>query len=177
MVVDRLERHDLLNAALLAAVLLLLGFGIITAVRTLGNTLDEGVIVAEKEPTLESEATAGATVEQEDDEESTTTTAVVAARPPEEVQVRVANGARRVGVAGAGTAVLAEAGYDTLDPKNGPTMDDSIVYYISGFAADAVVVAETLGLDPTAIEPMPSDPGVELADSKVIVILGINSEY
>lgn len=176
MVVDRLERHDMLNAALLAAVLLLLGFGIITAVRTLGDTLDDGVIVAEKEPTLESEAAATDTTD-EDDEESTTTTAVVAARPPEEVQVLVANGARRVGVAGAGTAVLAEAGYDTLDPKNGPTMDDSIVYYISGFAADAVVVAETLGLDPTAIEPMPSDPGVELADAKVIVILGINSNY
>ncbi|MEM9130798.1 MAG: LytR C-terminal domain-containing protein [Actinomycetota bacterium] len=177
MAVDRLERHDLLNAALLAAVLLLLGFGIITAVRTLGDTLDDGVIVAEKEPTLESEATVTDTTEEEADDESTTTTAVVAARPPEEVQVRVANGARRVGVAGAGTAVLAEAGYDTLDAKNGPTMDDSIVYYISGFAADAVLVAETLGLDPTAIEPMPSDPGVELADAKVIVILGINSDY
>lgn len=168
----------MLNAALLAAVLLLLGFGIITAIRTLGSTLDEGVIVAEKEPTLESEAAAAPdTTEEGEDEESTSTTAAVAARPPDEVQVRVANGARRVGVAGAGTAVLAEAGYDTLDPKNGPTMDDSLVYYISGFAADAVLVAETLGLDPTAIEPMPSDPGVELADAKVIVILGVNSEY
>ncbi|MEL7156613.1 MAG: LytR C-terminal domain-containing protein [Actinomycetota bacterium] len=178
MVVDRIERHDIFNALMLAIVLLLLGFGIISAVRSLSGTLDEGIVTAEKEPTLESEpAPANATVTTEVEEETTTTTALVTARPPDQVQVRVANGARRVGVASAGTAVLADAGYDMLDPKNGPTLDDSIVYYISGFAADAVLVAETLGLDPSDIEPMPSDPGVELADAKVIVILGVNSEY
>lgn len=162
---------------MLAIVLLLLGFGIISAVRSLSATLDEGIIIAEKEPTLESEAAPANVTATTVVEETTSTTPIVAARPPEEVQVRVANGARRVGVASAGTAVLAEAGYEMLDPKNGPTMDDSIVYYISGFAADAVVVAETLGLDPTAIEPMPSDPGVPLAEAKVIVVLGVNSDY
>ncbi|MEM8923780.1 MAG: LytR C-terminal domain-containing protein [Actinomycetota bacterium] len=175
MVIDRIERHDVFNAVMLAGVLLLLGFAIISAVRSLSTTLDDGLIDAEKNPSLESEvAPATATVEEE---ETTTSSTLVTARPPEEVQVRVANGARRVGVASAGTEILQAAGYDTLDPKNGPTMDDSFVYYISGFAADATLIAETLGLDPTAITPMPADPGVELDNAKVIVLLGVNSEY
>ncbi len=174
--IDRIERHDVVNALLLAAVLLMLAFGVITAVRSLSNTIDDGLVTAETPPTLESEALpANPTATTAEAEETTST--IVASRPPAEVQVRVANGARRVGVAAAGTAELDAAGYDTLDPKNGPTTDESVVYYRSGYAADAVLVAETLGIDPGGIEPMPSDPGVELADAKVIVILGVNSDF
>ena len=75
-------------------------------------------------------------------------------------------------MAGAGTEVLQGAGYPTLAPKNGPTLDDSVVYYENGYAADAVQIAELLGLEPTQIEPMPSDPGVPIEDANVIAILG-----
>ena len=178
MVVDRVERHDVANAIMLAAVLLLLGFGIVTALNSLFDTLDEGVVSAEKASTLESEA-AGS---DEDDatpptSDESTGSSIVAARPPDAVLVRVANGARRTGVAGAGTETLQSAGYPTLAPKNGPTMEESVVYYGTGYAADASQIAELLGLEPNQIEPMPSDPGVPVDDANIIAILGVNSNY
>jgi hypothetical protein len=173
VVVDRIERHDVANAVMLAAVLLLLGFALITAMRSLFTTMDEGLVTSEKESALESEpapATASSTPPEE-------TTTIVAARPPDEVLVRVANGARRAGVAGAGTETLQAAGYPTLSPKNGPAVDDSVVYYRSGYAADAAKVAELLGLDPTQIEPLPADPGIEIADAQIVALLGANSNF
>ena len=190
---DRIERHDVLNALMLAAVLLVLGFGILTAFDSFSSTVDEGIVEATKEPDAEAEAAAEAEADDasaDDDDEATDdgdeteddgagdeTSALTDARPAGEVTVRIGNGARRPGVAGAGTTAVEEAGYPTLDPKNGPTMDDSIVYYVSGYAADAAAVAETLGLEPTQIEPMPSDPGVPIEGAHVIAILGVNSDY
>ncbi len=188
MAVDRIERHDVLNAMMLAGVLLLLGFGILTAFDSFTSTVDEGIIESTKEP--EPEAALGDTdadtdvdAEEEDpeaaedDEASDETSALINARPAGEVTVRIGNGARRPGVAGAGTSAVEDAGYPTLDPKNGPTLDDSVVYYVSGYAADAAAVAEVLGLEPTQIEPMPSDPGVPIEGAHVIAILGVNSEF
>ncbi|MGF1597467.1 MAG: LytR C-terminal domain-containing protein [Acidimicrobiales bacterium] len=179
MVVDRIERHDIINALMLAGILLLLGIGVITATRSLFSTVDEGLVIAEKEPVLESgEVPAGATAASVPDtttEDPTTT--FVEARPAEEVTVRVANGARRAGVAAAGTEAVQSAGYPTLSPKNGPTVDDSVVYYANGFAADAVQVATVLGLESDQIAPMPADPGVPIDDAQVIAILGVNSDF
>ncbi|MDH4077987.1 MAG: LytR C-terminal domain-containing protein, partial [Acidimicrobiia bacterium] len=90
---------------------------------------------------------------------------------------RGGNGARRPGVAGAGTEKLQAAGYPALPPKNGPTMDDSIVYYANGYAAEAASVAVVLGLEPTKIAPMPTDPGIPIDDANVIAILGVNSSF
>lgn len=177
MVVDRIERHDVMNAVMLAVVLLLLGFGLISATRSLFSTVDEGLITSSKEPTVETvtDGTDGAT-DDSTSAESTASSAVIQARPAADVIVRVANGARRRGVAGNGTAVLDAEGYLTLSPKNGPTIDESVVYYVSGFAADAAAVAELLGLEATQIEPMPSDPGVAIEDAHVIAILGADSD-
>ena len=55
MVVDRVERHDVVNAVMLAGVLLLLGFGIVTAFQSLFDTLDDGVVSARRR-CLESES-------------------------------------------------------------------------------------------------------------------------
>ena len=185
MAVDRIERHDVLNAMMLAGVLLLLGFAILSAFDSFTSTVGEGIIESTKEP--EAESTLGAADEDDDDEEesevaeddkvSDETSALINARPAGEVTVRIGNGARRPGVAGAGTSAVEEAGYPTLAPKNGPTMDDSVVYYVSGYAADAAAVADVLGLEPTQIEPMPSDPGVPIEGAHIIAILGVDSEY
>ena len=179
VVVDRIERHDVLNAVMLAAVLLLLGFGILSAVDRLAATVDEGLVESTKEPepetTDDDSALAATTTTDPDDAEETTS--LPDARPPGQVTVRVGNGARRAGVAGAGTEVLEAAGYPTLAPKNGPTMDDSIVYYVAGYVADAAKVAELLGLEATRTEPMPSDPGIPIEGAQVIAILGVNSEF
>ena len=50
-------------------------------------------------------------------------------------------------------------------------MDDSVVYYANGYAADAASVADLLGLEATAIEAMPSDPGVPIDGANLIQYL------
>lgn len=176
--VDRIERHDILNAVLLAAVLLLLGFGILTAADSLASTVDEGLIESTKgDEVAADQPPAGATSSTVTTVEEPTTTALPDARPPGEVLVRVANGARRAGVAGAGTEAVTAAGYQTLPPKNGPTKETSIVYYANGYAVEAAKVAELLGLEPTSIEVMPGDPGVPIEGANLIALLGVNSDY
>jgi len=182
VVVDRIERHDVLNAIMLAGAVLLLGYGLVTAAGSLASTVDEGLVDSSDEPSIESEDfAAGATTTSdptsEEGGDDTAEPTVAEARPPGEVTVRVGNGARRPGVAGAGTEALEAAGYPALSPKNGPTMDDSVAYYVDGYVADAARVAEVLGLEPTQIAPMPSDPGVPIEGAHVIVILGVNSNF
>ncbi len=174
---DRIERHDVVNAVMLAVVLLLFGFAILTAFSSLASTVDEGIVTSTKEPDADEEPPAGATSSTVPDEVEEDVANLADPRPPGEVTVRVANGARRQGVAGAGTATLEAAGYPALDPKNGPTVDDSVVYYVSGYAADAAAVAELLGLQATAIEPMPDEPGVPIDGAHVIALLGVNSDF
>lgn len=176
VVIDRIERHDILNAIMLAAVLLLLGFGIVRGVNSLLDTVDEGIIIStkEEEAVAGTDAQAPTSVPTED---STATSEVVQARPANEVTVRVGNGAGRAGVAGSGTTELAAAGYVPLPPKNGPQREDSIVYYVEGYVADAEKVAELLGLEAEAAEPMPDDPGIPVDGAQVIVILGATSDF
>jgi hypothetical protein len=175
MFVDRIERHDVINAVMLAAVLLLLGFGVITAVNDLMSTVDSGGLVdATKATPTTAQDPAGAEATSTTAGESTT---LPPARPPADVKVRVGNGARRPGVAGAGTEKLAAAGYDTLPPKNGPTMEDSVVYYANGYASEAAAVAVELGLQPTRIAPMPDDPGLPVDGANVVAVLGVTSDY
>jgi LytR cell envelope-related transcriptional attenuator len=171
MFVERIERHDLINAVMLAAVLLLLGFGIVTA---LNDLMSANGMVETTKTSVTAKVDPAAASTAPPVFESTT---LPDARPAAEVRVRVGNGARRPGVAGAGTEKLHAAGYPTLPPKNGPTMDDSVVYYANGFAAEAAGVAVVLGLEPTKIAPMPADPGLPIEGADVIAVLGVNSLY
>ncbi|MFV0525415.1 MAG: LytR C-terminal domain-containing protein [Acidimicrobiales bacterium] len=185
MMVDRLERHDIVNAAALAGVLLLFGFLIVTGTTLLFRSVGDGIVESSKEPPALNSETAGdlpadgdGTGETEaPPAEAPPPEPAIAARPPAEVPVRVGNGARRVGVAAAGTGVVAGAGYPTLPPKNAPTTEPSIVYFTAGYEADARRLAEVLALDAPLIEPMPPDPGVPADGAAVIVILGVNSQY
>lgn len=175
MFLERIERHDVVNAVMLAVVLLLLGFGIVSGVNSFFATAGEGMVTATKAEDEIGSAPAGATASTTPSTETPTT--LPPARPPAEVTVRVANGARRPGVAGAGTEKVNAAGYATLPPKNGPTMDESIVYYTTGYAAEAAAVAVALGLEPSRIGPLPTDPGVPVDNANVVAILGVNSDY
>jgi hypothetical protein len=168
MVVDRIERHDLVNAALLAAVLLLLGFGILTALRSLADTVDTGLIESTKDtPTTDATTADGV---------GTAADPGSGARPAGEVTVRVGNGAGLAGVAGAGTDLLQAAGYQTIPPKNAATsIENSVVYFAEGYGVDAEKVADVMGVDHAYIEPMPPDPGVPIDGAHVIVIVGANT--
>jgi hypothetical protein len=184
VVVDRIERHDVVNAVMLAVALLVLGFAIVTAVDGLFDTMDEGLVSSSKEPEIESgEGPAGASAvpgsEAGGAPDGTGGEPVTeeGARPAADVVVRVANGARRPGVAGAGTEALQAAGYATLPPKNGPTTTDSTVFYGDGYAADAARIAGLLGVAAERVQPMPEDPGVPIDDAHVIVVLGVTSDF
>lgn len=168
---DRIERHDFVNAVLLAAVLLAMAFGLVFATRSLFGAVDEGLVSAEKPVTTITVPTTTPPVEPETPEESTTTT--TPPKPPSEVLLRVGNGAGKSGVAGRATQILTNAGYESLGAKNSSIkLDTSTVYYIEGYSADAEVVANLLSIPITSIAPMLPDPGVTPETAAIVVILG-----
>ncbi len=102
-----------------------------------------------------------------------TTTTTVPVRPPSEVTVAVLNSVGLPGAAGAMTAVLVEAGYQTLQAADyEPEQDPSRLWYREGFSAEA---NEMLQFIPGAlVEPLPDDelrPGAD-----VIMVLGTGYE-
>ena len=173
---DRIERHDFVNAVVLAVVLLGMALALVFATRSLFDALDEeGVVTAETVPesTTTTTETPQVTVSEEVEEETTSTEP---ARSPELVTVRVGNGSGKGGVAGRGTTVLANAGYTTLSAKNSSVqLATTTVYYAEGFGADAEVVASLLNVPITNTAPMPADPGVDVETATVVVILGADT--
>lgn len=177
---DRVERHDVLNAVGLAVVLLAMALGLVFGARALFRTVNGGLVDSSKtEDTADAPPSDGSVTTISDDdtttsEEETTTTA---AEPhlPNEVLVRVGNGARRGGVAGAGTSIVEQAGYPTLSPKNAPSTEASIIYYVEGYLADALQVARLLNVAENQVAPMPADPGIPQGEALLVVILGADS--
>lgn len=177
MVVDRIERHDVLNAVMLAAVLLLLGFGILTAVRGLAGTLDGGLVESTKD-TLSSDSTdvEGGPADPPADAAATETSSAPGVRSPAEVTVRVGNGGGESGVAAVGTELLQEAGYQTLPPKNSTVpLENTVVYHADNYGRDAEKIADILGVDHAYVEIMPPDPGVPIDGAHIVVIIGTNN--
>lgn len=170
---DRIERHDFVNAALLAIVLLGMALALVVATRSLFGALDEEpVLTIETVPEVTTTVTTApsVTVSEEVAEETSSTEP---ARSPNEVSVRVGNGSGKSGVAGRGSTVLANAGYTLLSAKNSDVkLASTAVYYLEGYGADAEVVATLLNVPITNIAPMPADPGVAVETATVVVILG-----
>ncbi len=172
---DRIERHDFVNAVLLAVVLLGMAFALVAATRALFDTTSEGLVDAEKAEvvTIPTTEVAPVTAPVVPDEETTTT---IPARASNEVQVLVGNGANKGGVAGRATQILENAGYVMLGAKNSSVkLDASTVYYVDGFGADAEVIATLLNIPVTNTAPMPADVGVSQDTATVIVILGADT--
>lgn len=170
---DRIERHDFVNAALLAIVLLGMALALVVATRSLFGALDEDpLITAETLPEVTTTTTEvpSVTVGEEVAEETSSTEP---ARSPNEVSIRVGNGSGKSGVAGRGSSTLANAGYTMLSAKNSSVkLASTAVYYVEGYGADAEVVATLLNVPITNIAPMPADPGVAVDTATVVVILG-----
>ena len=171
--VERIERHDVINAALLAAVLLGLALVLLFGARSLFDTLggsDPELIEAGATTTTPAPTTTIAPATTVPPE---TTTTVGVAHPANEVIVRVGNGAGRGGIAGAGTAVARQAGYKTLSAKNADAIiERSTIYYLDGYAPDAEALAATMGVAPANILPMPENPGIPPLEAHLVVILG-----
>ena len=88
----------------------------------------------------------------------------------------VLNGASgKVGLAGANVTKLKGKGYTTQEPGSANAIDSSVVYYASGYQADAVGVASALGLDASSAQPLPADGpsgGTNWEGANVVVVLG-----
>jgi len=162
-----------INAALLAAVLLGMALVLLFGARSLFSTLggddpeliDAGATTTTIAPTTTTAPTTTAPPE------STTTIGV--AHPTNEVIVRVGNGAGRGGIAGAGTEVARQAGYKTLSAKNADAIiERSTIYHLEGYAPDAEALAAIMDVAPANILPMPDNPGIPPLEAHLVVILG-----
>lgn len=104
-----------------------------------------------------------------------TATTLPTARPANEVKVVVANAARVDGAAGRATEQLRALGFTTLPASNAEEASDtSTLLYAEGYEAEALVMANEIGLDPANVAPMPdpvpiSDPP---ADANLVLLLG-----
>ncbi|NNF55507.1 MAG: LytR C-terminal domain-containing protein [Acidimicrobiales bacterium] len=183
---DRIERHDVLNAAMLAVILMGMTFTMLWGARGLVNSAggddepgttvlasgDDDSAPSSSETIPDESTTTTTTPATTTTTAPTTTTTAAVAHAPNEVKTRVGNGAERGGVAGAGTNILASAGYVTLAPKNAETIDVSTVYFTEGFSEDAKLVAQLLNVPVTNVFPMPSNPGMPVGDATVVAVLG-----
>lgn len=101
------------------------------------------------------------------------------ARDPAEVTVLVANGTGGRGVAGAVSDKLKTRGFIS-DAANALNTQMSVIYYDEGFAADARVVAETIGATPDIIQPVPAEGTIAVSSdaidraeaADIVVIIG-----
>ena len=165
LVLDRVERSDITNAIALALVLLLFGYLITVGVDRLSATVDDGLWTAEG---------------GEGEEAIDFVPGSPLLRPTNEVIIRVGNGSDgRDGLAGRATRRLANVGYGTLDAtnKDGEPIEESFVYYVDGFKADAIQVATVLNIAEGQVRPLLDNPGVSTEGADVIVVLGQNADF
>lgn len=100
------------------------------------------------------------------------TTSTIALRAPTEVRVLVLNAVGVVGLAAEVTARLETLGYQTITPSNyQPTLEQSRVWYHSGFAPEAFELAGAVAPD-ALIEENPD----LTADADIVVVLGASYE-
>lgn len=108
-----------------------------------------------------------------DDPAQTTTSTTLAPRDPAEVKVLVANGSGTNGAAGGTTDALEALGYVTATPSNAERVASTVVYYTTGFQAEAEALAAAIGAPPESVTPMPAvAPVDDLQLANVLVHLG-----
>lgn len=112
-------------------------------------------------------------VQPDEDPDATTTTTTAPPRDPAEVKVLVANGSGVNGAAGGTTDALEALGYVTGTPANAERVPATIVYFTTGFEAEADALAAAIGATPESVTPMPAvAPVDDLQLANVLVHLG-----
>jgi hypothetical protein len=152
-------RDNLIGIVLVAGAVLV---GLLLLVK--GYDSEGGVIAADSTDTTESTTTTTPP-------ESTTTT--VATTPPAQVVLKVANASGATGAASKTRTSLQDKGYSQISILDAPSVVPSTeVLYVEGHQGDAQAVATALGLEGSAVQPMPSPPPVTLGDATVVVLVG-----
>ena len=163
--IDQIERHDVVNSLLLAGVLLLFGYGIISGVGMLRATADEGLVDAVKRTTTTT-APDGTTL-------PTTTTIADGLRPASGIILRVANATSTGGIAQAATDKLSADGYSMLPPKTaGSLHEQTEVWYVDGFEGEASRLATKLELSPDNVALVPAQPDFDVDEAHLVLVLG-----
>jgi LytR cell envelope-related transcriptional attenuator len=104
-----------------------------------------------------------------------TTTTAAPLRQPAEIVVRVANVSGVDGAATARTEQLAGAGYQTIEPTNGPEgqqLNATQVLFVDGFEGEARALAEALGAPADGVAAIPAQPPVDPGGAQLVVLLG-----
>ena len=87
----------------------------------------------------------------------------------------VLNGAGAKGIAARGSAILQEAGFDVLAPRNANFLGPSKILYTDGFQLAAGEVADAYAVDASAVvEPFdPANPPInDTHGADIIVVVG-----
>jgi hypothetical protein len=85
----------------------------------------------------------------------------------------VANATRSEGAASRVTEKLRLAGYNVVPPTDAAKEDATVVYFTTGYEAEAQIVAQALELAPTAVQPLPAPPPIsDLREATVLVLVG-----
>ncbi len=162
------DRRATVAGGVLVAVAVLIG--VILLVK--GFSDDGGFVTATKSDTASNQGN-----DQGADVPSTETTQTTLAVDPASVKVFSANasgtksGARQVADA------LEAKGFKAVQVGNAPSAVASAVYFTPGAEAQADLVAASLGLDATAVAPMPSPPPVaDLKGATVLVVIGTDGK-
>ena len=103
------------------------------------------------------------------------TPTTVATRAPADVKVLAVNGTTTSGLGLRVSDKLRTAGYNVLAPTDArrKPVASSSVYFTVGYQTDATAMAQLLGLQPTAVEPMPPTPPVtDTRGATVLVLAG-----
>ena len=132
----------------------------------------DGVATAPTETTAAGGETTDTTTAENGDE---TTTTAAPLRQPAEIVVRVANVSGVEGSAANRTQQLTTAGYQTVEPTNGPEgqqLDGTQVLFVDGFEGEAQALAEALGAPAEGVAAMPAQPPVDPGGAQLVVLLG-----
>lgn len=153
---------------------LLLAIAVVLGIIILQATDDDGGDTAD--------VTAGTDVEESTSTTALTPTTLPQLRPPAEVKVLPANGTQTSGLGARVAEDLKSKGYiNTLAAVDATTntLEATVVEFSSPeFVADAVAVANILGLSPTAVKPLENPPPVrDTRDANVIVVAGKDLEH
>lgn len=154
----------------LIATAVILGFFV------LRNAWDQGVpVVADGDVVEDTSDAEDEASEEPDDADNGESTAeeLPPARPPDELTVLVANTTGVGGAASDLTERIAQNGYQTLEPTNSDEPRDATgVFFVEGFEAEAVELAEAIGSSPDRVGLLPDPPPVDPGGAQLVVLLG-----
>jgi len=103
------------------------------------------------------------------------TPTTVATRAPADVKVLAVNGTTTAGLGSRVSDKLRTAGYNVLAPTDSSRkpVASSSVYFAVGYQSEATAIAELLGLQPTAVQPLPAAaPVADTRGANVLVLAG-----